>query len=952
MKVRNPLFLSLLLLLIGFSSRAWAQTNITVNASTSVVTIPSEIYGNNMAPWVGTNNGSDATYVTAMQVSGCRNIRWPGGSWADILNWNNIVCQGSFDIPTPQYITFLQKFGGQMHAICNFSGFWCNTQFTHTQAVSLATAWVTWNMTNTGSARAKYWDIGNENYGSWEQGGQGASGSTLNGTVYGQYFVDYYKAMKAVDPSILIGAVGSPGSGDYNSWTPKLLAAVKAAGVIPDYLIIHQYPGPSGTGSGVDASSLTNLNLPNSSKTSLDAMVSANLGSSYVGQVKYYNDEYNINNGLSILMNEYVNALFCSQWMLESAKSGWIGCNLWATKNGGSPDFGFINTSTDVPFPNYYVFPMLSGRFGNNMVNCSSSAATVRSYAATDASGNLTLFIVNNHPTNSMPANISVTGFTPASTGQAWVMLPSGSSPTGAPQEAPGLQINGNTNPSPANIASIVGTSQATGSTFSVNLQPNEMLLLVIPSSSTSGSTNTPIPTSTATRTNTPTLTFTQSPTKTNTATNTFTSTPTNTNTPTTAFTNTFTSTDTATHTSSNTPTFTYTSTNTFSSTVTNTLTVTSTPTDTFTGTVSPTNTPTHTLTPTQTFTFTNTQTNSSTSTPTSTQTFTPTNTSTSTNSATSTPNRTSTPTASSTPTQTSSFTSTPTATSTLTSTSTRAFTFTHTPTATNSATPTATSTPTFTPTSVTVSVITGPSAPSNSTQLPGAANVGVVQVRLNNPSGSPVTVTNLTLQNSGSPSTGITGITLLNNGTSLGTTTFSGTTAAFNGMNIVIPPGGSVTLLVNGNFSSTASNGATYQLQITGLAGTNGHPVNFTGMPYSGATVTIAKATLTPTPSSTITSTATPSRNGTPVIYPNPATGPTVNVLPPAYTGTKDVRVEIFTAAFRRVQDTTFANQPGGVAVTIKLTDRFGVPLANGLYYVVVIIDGHRSFAKLLVLN
>ena len=33
--------------------------------------------------------------------------------------------------------------------------------------------------------------------------------------------------------------------------------------------------------------------------------------------------------------------MFCSQWMMESAKNGWIGCNLWATKNGGSPDFGF-----------------------------------------------------------------------------------------------------------------------------------------------------------------------------------------------------------------------------------------------------------------------------------------------------------------------------------------------------------------------------------------------------------------------------------------------------------------------------------------------------------------------------------------------------------------------------------------------------------------------------------
>ncbi len=545
MKIFKTGFLSVaILLLAGNFFALRAQTNITVNASTAVGTVPSEIYGNNMAPWVGTNNGSDSTYNTAMQVSGSRNIRWPGGSWADILNWNNITCKDSFDVTTSQYISFLQKFGGVMHPIVNFSGNWCGTQFTHAQAVSLAAAWVSWNITNAGSARAKYWDVGNENYGSWEQGGQGSAGSTLTGTVYGNYFVDYYKAMKAADPTILVGAVVSPGSGDYNGWTQKVLTACKNGGVTPDYLIVHQYPGPSGTGSTVDSQSLANLSLPGSSKASLDSLVSQTFGSAEVGKIKYYNDEYNINNGLSILMNEYVNAMFCSQWMLESAKNGWIGCNLWATKNGGSPDFGFINTSTDVPFPNYYVFPMLSGKFGQNMVACNSSASIVRSYAATDASGNLTLYMVNNNPTASENATISIAGFNPAASGNAWVMLPSGTSSTGAPQEAPGLQINGHANPTPASLASIAGTVQATGSNFTLSLQPNEMLLMVIPpSTARPTATFTPLP-PTATRTSTavPTKTWTPSSTATPSATKTNTPVP-----PTATSTKTLTSTPTAT---------------------------------------------------------------------------------------------------------------------------------------------------------------------------------------------------------------------------------------------------------------------------------------------------------------------------------------------------------------------------------------------------------------------
>jgi hypothetical protein len=87
-------------------------------------------------------------------------------------------------------------------------------------------------------------------------------------------------------------------------------------------------------------------------------------------------------------------------------------------------------------------------------------------------------------------------------------------------------------------------------------------------------------------------------------------------------------------------------------------------------------------------------------------------------------------------------------------------------------------------------------------------------------------------------------------------------------------------------------------------------------------------------------------------VIYPNPVTGPTVNVLPPVYSGVSDVQVEIFTLAFREVQDEIFRSVPSGVAVRVELTDHRGTPLANGLYYIVVIVDGHRSIGKLLVIR
>jgi hypothetical protein len=91
---------------------------------------------------------------------------------------------------------------------------------------------------------------------------------------------------------------------------------------------------------------------------------------------------------------------------------------------------------------------------------------------------------------------------------------------------------------------------------------------------------------------------------------------------------------------------------------------------------------------------------------------------------------------------------------------------------------------------------------------------------------------------------------------------------------------------------------------------------------------------------------------NPTVIIYPNPNPGPVVNILPPAYTGSQDVHVLIFTASFRKVEDVTFPSVPSGVAVTVELKDHWGHRLADGLYYVLVIVDGHRSMTKLLVLH
>ena len=96
--------------------------------------------------------------------------------------------------------------------------------------------------------------------------------------------------------------------------------------------------------------------------------------------------------------------------------------------------------------------------------------------------------------------------------------------------------------------------------------------------------------------------------------------------------------------------------------------------------------------------------------------------------------------------------------------------------------------------------------------------------------------------------------------------------------------------------------------------------------------------ATLTPTQTPIITATPTPEPSvGVPVIFPNPVNvGFSTGIQLPNYPGIGEVTIQIFTTAFRRVN---WFSQPeaGGSVETLPLTDRWGHPLADGLYYVVV---------------
>ena len=86
------------------------------------------------------------------------------------------------------------------------------------------------------------------------------------------------------------------------------------------------------------------------------------------------------------------------------------------------------------------------------------------------------------------------------------------------------------------------------------------------------------------------------------------------------------------------------------------------------------------------------------------------------------------------------------------------------------------------------------------------------------------------------------------------------------------------------------------------------------------------------------------------PVLYPNPVSGSTVTIYVPGIN--EKVTVQIFTTAFRMVESQPFQVTPGSPEIFLPLTDSGGVPLANGLYYVVVTTPKARTVLKMIELR
>jgi alpha-L-arabinofuranosidase len=421
-----------------------AVVNLGVDAGHVLQTVDARQFGVNTGTWDG-SLGYPQT-LPLLEQAGYRALRWPGGSTSDQYHWANDPTGNA------TFQNFATNLGAQVFTTVNYG----------TGTPGEAAAWVL-SANQTNHCSFKYWEIGNECYGTWETDSNAVPHDPYT---YANAAIAYIQQMKAAYPAvpIKVGVVVVPGENSYSNnathfavnprtgstnygWTPIVLSRMAAAGVLPDFLIHHfywQYTTygwtPAAGSADSDALLLQVAGNPSPSNWSDWASAATDLRqqiTDYIGaagtNLELCVTENNSDAGaMGRQSTSLINGLYLADSTCQLMKTEFRSYLWWVMHDGGETagdfdptlygwrqegGYGILDNSNN-PFPTYYAEKLLQyfARPGDSVLNGASDNLLLSAYAVRRTNGALAMLVINKDMTNNLNAQIALTNFAPSST--------------------------------------------------------------------------------------------------------------------------------------------------------------------------------------------------------------------------------------------------------------------------------------------------------------------------------------------------------------------------------------------------------------------------------------------------------------------------------------------------------------------------------------------------------
>lgn len=411
-----------------------AMIHVGLLATQAVRTVDAKVFGINQVAWDGTV--FTPTSVQIMNDLGNPCLRWPGGSWGDDYHWTNEYRGwGSY---SSDFIKLATNTHAQAFIICNYGS---------SDANEAAFGVRMFNITN--KCNFKYWEIGNEVGGSWETDhNTNAPWQPHDPWTYAMRFTNYYAKMKAVDPTIKIGAVADiteDGTSNYtnhpvvnprtgvthNGWTPVMLTYMRSNNVLPDFLIEHKYPPADG-----DTCNLLWSGTWSSDVASLRQMVTDYLGSAGTNITLECTENGSTSDPQSVSL---VGGL-CYADSIGQVLQTELNSRLWWDKlNGGSTitnsdpalygwrtnsngyryeDGGIVygTGATTNRYPKFYIAKLMTffASGGDTVLKVTNDYLLLGTYAVKRTNGTMALLVINKSSSSNLTAAVNFGGWLPA----------------------------------------------------------------------------------------------------------------------------------------------------------------------------------------------------------------------------------------------------------------------------------------------------------------------------------------------------------------------------------------------------------------------------------------------------------------------------------------------------------------------------------------------------------